>query len=150
MFNLHSNNNQSTSIKDHKRRDSVILSMPNLFRATELLYKSPITLFSTFKVEERDSETGDEFLMKSLKNEKCVAMRVRWEFDKFKTLEHPNLPQILFSELTDNYSYIVFEKLILPQNNIKIQQINTKKTDQRVNQFCKVNCHSLKRNTADK
>ncbi len=94
----------------HAKKASAVLSMPNLFRATELAYESSISKFATYLVEERNTETGDEMLMKSIKNSKCIALTLRYIIDQLKTLEHNNLPRIHYQTFSDNYSYIVFEK----------------------------------------
>ena len=89
---------------------SAVLSMPQIFRATELSYESAITKFSTYLVEEKNSETGDSMLMKAIKNEKCIALTLKYILDQLKTLEHHNLPKIHYNTFSENYSYIVFEK----------------------------------------
>merc|ERR1719242_1560334 len=95
-----------------QRRPSAVLSMPNMFRATELIYESKISKFPTYLVEEKDSmsASGEELLMKSIKNEKCVAITLKWSLDQIAELEHFNLPRIRYQTYSDNYSYIVFEK----------------------------------------
>merc|ERR1712228_1091596 len=53
---------------------------------------------------------GDQMLMKSIKNEKCIALTLKYLLDQLNTLEHNNLPRIHYQTYSENYSYIVFEK----------------------------------------
>eukprot|EP01084_Bolivina_argentea_P187669 323202_1 len=100
----------------HGRQASAVLSMPTLYRATELSYESSISKFATYVVEEKDTESGDPMLMKAIKNEKCMATKLRYCLEQLKTLQHPNLPIIKFNTYSDNYSYVVFHK---PSTNLR-------------------------------
>eukprot|EP01083_Nonionella_stella_P258449 883409_1 len=111
---------ENRPIRGHAKKASAVLSMPNLFRATELAYESTISKFATYLVEEKNTETGDEMLMKSIKNEKCTALTLKYLLDQLNTLEHNNLPRIHYQTFSENYSYIVFEK---PHRDLK--PINT-------------------------
>lgn len=69
--------------------------------------------FPTYLVEEKlgdNNYEGDELLMKSMKNERCVAMSLKFTLDQVAALEHFNLPRIRYQTISNNYSYIVFEK----------------------------------------
>ncbi len=49
--------------------------------------------------------------MKAIKNSECVLVKLKYELDKLRTLEHPSLPAISYITTNENYSYIVYEKL---------------------------------------
>ena len=102
-------NRTKQNTKHDKRKESAILSMPNMYRATQLFNTSPVSKFCTYEVEQGDK--GEEYLMKAIKNQRCVTLHLKNELDKLSQLEHPNLPSIVYTNYSDNYSYVVYEKL---------------------------------------
>ena len=101
--------NRTNNGRSHNKKESAILSMPNFYKATQLFNTSPISKFCTYDVEQGDS--GEEYLMKAIKNDRCVIYHVKNELEKIQLLEHPNLPKVVYTNVSDNYSYVVYEKL---------------------------------------
>ena len=110
----------NSNMREQYRRDrvlnpdrfkSAVLSMPNIYRAKELTYESKISKFDTFCVEEKNSENNEQFLMKAIKNEKCISLTLKYLLDQLKCLEHYNLPEIRLTPLpsqtntSKNYDY---------------------------------------------
>ena len=90
-------------------RQSAILAMPkHLYHASQLFTTSAITKFQTFEVESTDS--GEEYLMKTLKNEQCVAIKAKQEMRRTRELDHFALPDVVYTDFSENYSYVVYKK----------------------------------------
>lgn len=109
MLNNDHGKTKNRRLSHSKRRDSAVLSMPKMFKPTELQYTSPITKFQTFRVED-NAGTGQEFYMKAIKNGRCVQLSLKHELEQAGNFEHPNLVRVISINLSDYYSYVVFQK----------------------------------------
>ncbi|ETO25602.1 hypothetical protein RFI_11535 [Reticulomyxa filosa] len=94
--------------KQTKKKTYMYMHTHKLERPIQLFHTSPVSKMSIYEVESVNS--GEKYLMKSIKNESCVALQLRYELDRLKLLKHPILPKLAFIDYGDAYSYIIFEK----------------------------------------